>query len=274
MRKFLPPEERPPAGMKTPWGLRFLDSQKREGSAKYRLIAFHHAGGSASAFRLWDRELGNDIALVAVELPGHSSRNAEPLLTDIHQIARQAAIGLLQFIDRPFFVFGHSFGAWIAFETLKIWSKQYNIAPLCFFASGGIAPHMPRIDPPVHVVTDNDEFDKILVDRYQDTTLETLRKEYPELLAALRKNIRADMTAYETYTLQDKSPLSCPIRVFSGSEDHKLVSNPNYLDEWQLYATPSTTESTTLIPGGHFYFATDAKPVVSVVLRYIKAFAV
>lgn len=277
-RKFLPKEEttNAPAVLKNPWGLRFIESQKREETAKIRLVAFHYAGGSSSAFRLWDRELGSDIALVAVELPGHAGRFAEPMLTDIHEIAKEVAKNLVQFLDRPFFVFGHSAGSIIAFETIKIWAKPpYNVAPLCFFASGDRAPHFPRLDAhesPSHTVNNNEEFDKIITRRYQDPTLETVKKNYPDLLESLRKCIRGDMTAYERYKLRDHTPLPCPIRAFAGDNDIRLIEFPEYLDEWQQYASKQTSDPPALIPGGHFYFNTDAKPVVSRILREMKPF--
>lgn len=68
-------------------------------------------------------------------------------------------------LDRPFFFFGHSFGAIVAFEVARILLKEYSIlnlqtpvalfslirtdvAPLCLFASGQSAPHLLKPDSP------------------------------------------------------------------------------------------------------------------------------
>lgn len=278
-RKFLPKGETDVSAptVKNPWAIRFMDSQKREDSAKVRLIAFHYAGGSASAFRLWDKELGSNVSLVAVELPGHAGRYSEPILTNVREIAEQAAQHLLPYLDRPFFVFGHSAGSMIAFETTKIWSRPpYNLAPRCFFASGDPAPHFTRLqqhEVPSHKIADDDTFDRLITDRYKDPTLAQMKKEYPDLLAALRKCLRADMTAYETYKLADDARLPCPIRTFAGMNDTRIVEFYEYLDEWQQYSDTPCTDEPTLLPGGHFYFNSDAKPIVSAILKQIRSFS-
>lgn len=118
---------------------------------------------------------------------GHSSRNAEPLLTDIHQMARQAALGrfhsIISFLHLQdsynilidhFLYLDTALGLSLPLRQLKCGNNsiipnlspalhltnRYKVAPLCFFASGGIAPHIPKVDAHTHTITNDDEFDK------------------------------------------------------------------------------------------------------------------
>lgn len=173
-------------------------------------------------------------------------------------------------------MFGHSAGSLIAFETIKVLSKPpYNLTPLLFIASGGRAPHFPRLisaTSPTHLAETDEEFDRLMVERYQNRTLERVKNEFPELLSVLRNTIRADMAAVETYVLKDNTPLPCPIKAYTGSDDKYVIAPPEYLNEWQLYSAAPTKAGPTLFDGAHFYFEENAKPVTKAILQDIAEF--
>src|SRR5688572_2556590 len=79
--------------------------------ASMRLFCFHYAGGSASLYRLWARQLPSSIEVCPIELPGREDRRSEPPLTRFPELLDRLARMVRPFLDRPYVLFGHSFGA-------------------------------------------------------------------------------------------------------------------------------------------------------------------
>ncbi len=82
------------------------------GQAALRLVTFHWAGGSASAYNgpAW-RELPAGCELLAVQLPGREKRNGEPTPKTAQEAAKLAAKGLSKFFAAgsvPTVIFAHS----------------------------------------------------------------------------------------------------------------------------------------------------------------------
>jgi surfactin synthase thioesterase subunit len=122
-----------------------------------RIFCFPHAGGSPRAFLGWQAGLGDDAEIVGICRPGREHRTAEPAPTMQEFIDGAAtAIGTVTEADgRPFYLFGHSLGALVAFEvcrrlagataaTAATWADQTarRIAPRHFVASGCSAPSL------------------------------------------------------------------------------------------------------------------------------------
>jgi surfactin synthase thioesterase subunit len=116
-----------------------------------RIFCFPHAGGSPRAFLGWQAGLGDDAEIVAICRPGREHRSAEPAPTIQEFIDGAAtAIGAVTEADRrPFYLFGHSLGALVAFEVCRRLAganaaghTARRIAPRHFVASGCSAPSL------------------------------------------------------------------------------------------------------------------------------------
>lgn len=60
--------------------------------------------------------------------------------TDIPTIVKQSVEqGIVSFLDRPFFLFGHSFGSLVAFEAARFLQKNYSI--FRFISFGNVTIH-------------------------------------------------------------------------------------------------------------------------------------
>ena len=83
------------------------------------LFAFPHAGGGITAYQSWPEHLPDHVELMAVSLPGHGSRLNEPVISDIDTLSEAAAMEIRHSPARqlPCALFGHSFGAVVAFEV-------------------------------------------------------------------------------------------------------------------------------------------------------------
>jgi medium-chain acyl-[acyl-carrier-protein] hydrolase len=228
-----------------------------------RLFCFHHAGATAATFRPWRDVVPDGIEIVAVQLPGRDYRFAEPLLTDIRQIVSQLVESLPPLLDKPFVIFGHSLGALIGFDLIRLLRTRGWRQPEMLIASGRNAPQFRWRDAGIQSLPD-DEF--IAAVRDYNGTPESLLAE-----ASLRElwlpRLRADLTISGMYEYVDQHPLSCPILVMFGDED-SLVSGPG-LHAWLGHTTASVRF--LRFPGNHFFLHNDAALVLAKLNEELRA---
>ncbi|MEV7124025.1 thioesterase II family protein [Kitasatospora griseola] len=106
-----------------------------------RLLCLPYAGGSATAYVPWTMPLAQaGISLIAAQLPGRQDqlhlpthRTFELLVADLADQAQR--------IGAPYAVFGHSFGATLAFDLARELQRRGTRMPVCLIVSGAPAPH-------------------------------------------------------------------------------------------------------------------------------------
>lgn len=212
--------------------------------AKLRLFCFPYAGGGASVFRSWSDHLPAQVEICAVQLPGRENRLKDMPFTRLAPLAQAIAAELPLYLDRPFALFGHSLGAAIAFEVASLLRQREGVLPVCLFASGRVAPHLP--DPEmIHHLPDN-----LFIDRLRDyngTPEDILQND--ELMHFLLPMLRADFEVNETYISTQSKLLDCPIYAFRGSQDDIMTFEE--VAAWGEQTNDSFTLRT--IPGDHFF---------------------
>lgn len=112
--------------------------------ARPKMFCFPHAGGGASFYRNWERNLRGLADVRAVQLPGREERFREPRYYSIHRLADalfEAEEGRGWF-DGACILFGHSMGAKIAFEVARRLVLQGR-PPALLLVSGSRPVHMP-----------------------------------------------------------------------------------------------------------------------------------
>jgi len=130
----------------------FVSSSSLEEGKKPRLRLFcvPQAGCGAWAFHGWSGRLPPGVELMPIELPGRNTRRGEP--PDAHATLEALAKAAVDALAEPHFaedapeyaLFGHSVGAWLAFEmTLEI-ERRVAAAQ----RDDGHPPLRPRLKPP------------------------------------------------------------------------------------------------------------------------------
>src|SRR5690349_9028549 len=83
-------------------------------AARLRLFCFPFAGGSATAYHRFVQSLPPEIEAASLQLPGRGFRLREPALTTLEALFDGVTGAIAPRLDRPFALFGHSFGAMMA----------------------------------------------------------------------------------------------------------------------------------------------------------------
>lgn len=217
----------------------------RRPGASMRLFCLPYAGGSASAYRNWAASLPLHIEALPVQLPGRETRLREPCITSVPLLVQALAEGLHPFLDRPFALFGHSFGALVGFELCRHLRRRGLRPAGRLFVSARAAPHLPARRPPIHHLADDDLVAELY--RLEGTPVTVLECE--ELMRLVLPTVRADFTAAESYGYRSEDPLACPIIAFAGVGDAEVSLDE--VDAWRNHT--SQPFSQTLVPGGHFF---------------------
>lgn len=105
----------------------WLKSQGNLNEKKYRIICCGHAGSSHVDFVNWKNKLNHDVEILAVSLPARCERIKEPVVSDIHIMANEIAKQIKELPSLPTSIFGHSFGAVLAYELgLKLSCSEFT----------------------------------------------------------------------------------------------------------------------------------------------------
>jgi medium-chain acyl-[acyl-carrier-protein] hydrolase len=218
--------------------------QRNDQHARMQLFCFPYAGGGASVFRTWQAELGRAIQVVPVQLPGREARIHESLLTSVPALAETLTAEMVPLIDRPFALFGYSFGSLLAFETARLLRKR-GVAADHLFVAALSAPHCARSGRRIHHLPDAEFAHEIR--RLKGTPEAVLH--HPELMELVLPKIRADFRAYETYTYCAEPPLGCGISAMGGASDDSLSQAG--LHAWSEQTSGELT--VRMFPGDHFF---------------------
>lgn len=214
--------------------------------ASLRLFCFPHAGGTASAFRLWPKGLPRWLEVWAIQLPGRGSRWREPAIATMSALVDALVPLLASHLRQPFAFFGHSMGAALAFEVARRLATREGTEPSHVFVSSRRPAHIPSLETKLRDLPD-EEFIREINGRYGGVPNELL--ESRDLLSLLLPALRADIVALETVRASRPEPAPFPISAYGGAHDHNVPKS--HLEAWR-----DQTESlfrTRMFPGGHFY---------------------
>ena len=213
--------------------------------SRYRLFCLPYAGGGASIYHSWQRELSAEIEVCPIQLPGRENLLRETPQTRIKPLIQALSSQIESYLDLPYAVFGHSLGAWVGFELIRELRRLQRPLPAHFLVSGSKAPQLPDLKPPIHRLPDDKFLAKI--EGFKGTPEAVLQNS--ELMEQFLPILRADFAILETYFYTEEDPLDCPIAVFGGKEDSQVT--PVQLTAWQ-HQTEAEFDL-QMFDGDHFF---------------------
>jgi len=182
-----------------------------------RLVAVPYAGGGATVFHGWRDSLPVGVETCVVQLPGRQDRWQEKALTRVDEIADRTAAEVGSRPHALTVLYGHSFGALVAFEVARRLQANGHPAESLVVGARG-APQLPYTESPIHDASEH-ALVEALGERY-GAPIAALQN--PELLRLALVGLRGDLEALETYRYVEGEPLKTSVTVLRGRQDASL----------------------------------------------------
>lgn len=232
----------------------WLPYRQGKDESAMRLWCFHWFGASASAYGTWEWNLSEDVELCAVQLPGREERVGQQPFSS----AKEAAAAIVQhlrpmFEDKPYALFGHSSGCWIAYEVAILLRQADVPAPSILIVSDFPAPQTPVDLRPWKPTTgmSEREFQEEIVGWGLPRTL--FERNQWELFENI---LRDEFRQFDEYEFDgDEEPLTCPVSAFLSQKDPKVgpeTGNPELMEGWAGLST-HLHMTVDVFFGDHFY---------------------
>ncbi|KPC60638.1 thioesterase II family protein [Streptomyces chattanoogensis] len=214
-----------------------------------KMMCLPYAGAGAGVYRPWQRLSSPRLEAVPIQLPGREEEFTEPFYTSVSEAVERttARIRTAAGSDR-FVLFGHSFGAVLAFEVTQHLLAIGGPLPEHVIVSGAVSPRRRR---QLKVSDVDDEQAVNDVQAMTGRSVEALH--HPELRSLLLPVMRADVRLLSNYVPTTSEPLPMPLTAMRGREDHS-VPVPDWLD-WAAFAA-GPFEAVEMA-GGHMYLTDD-----------------
>lgn len=231
---------------------------RQPGPVKLRLLALPCAGGSATMYLRWRRNLPDWVELHPVELPGRGSRLGEACIEDFDALVEQLCSELHERMQGGYALFGHSMGALLAYGMARHQCRRGAVPPRALFVSACAAPS--RRDPKRFADRHDDE--ALMADlREQGGTPEAVLA-HPELLRMTLDVLGADYRVCESFCAVPDTPLPIPLHALAGWRD---AISPDCIAAWRQAG--SSRFSLDWFEGGHFFIRDQEQAVLQTLTR-------
>ncbi|MFF2354189.1 thioesterase II family protein [Kitasatospora sp. NPDC058115] len=242
---------------------RWLRQYRPAPDAAVTLVAFPHAGGSASYFQPLSAALGPQTEVLCLQYPGRQDRRHEPCLDTVEAFVDAICTVLGPRTGRPLVFFGHSMGAVLGYETARRLEAERAVDLLGLIVSGRRSPTTTRHET-VHLRDDAGVIAE--VQRLNGTDSALLEDE--DIRRMILPCLRADYTAVETYAHRAGPPLRSPITVLTGDADPQVTRQE--AERWSEVTSGGFRLHS--FPGGHFYLNSQQGPVTRALTDSLTAF--
>jgi amino acid adenylation domain-containing protein len=209
-----------------------------------------------------------DIAVYAVEYPGHNPNRLDESFEDTETTARMVVDELTAALSGPVVLWGHCFGASVTVEVARLLEER-NVDLRHVFLGAKLLPKPELMREAIGYVggmTDS-EIIQWLVEQTGLTRADGLEPDQVEFICRMfRHDVVTGhsylLTAYET---PGSITLSTPV-TFVGAKDDRVIADYRYdYAEWRRVATDVRLRA--LNWGGHYFTRTRATEVAAMVVE-------
>ncbi|MFI7501487.1 thioesterase II family protein [Streptomyces sp. NPDC049687] len=224
---------------------------ERKPDARQILFCLGFCGGGTRVYSEWSGVLSPETELAAICYPGREGRFAEEFAEDWEALVQDSLSAVLSAADRPYVLFGHSLGGWMAFD-LAVRIKE----------SGGRAPDavvVSSANSPLRQLHGHDMWPNSPRQDHSDEQLMNWMKTFgilpqyvlddPDLREMALNLMRADIRVRDSFRYRHGSTVDVPLQLFTGDSDK--VIEPNAAGHWRELAAGEFRHD--VLPGSHFY---------------------
>ncbi|MET0234561.1 MAG: amino acid adenylation domain-containing protein [Kibdelosporangium sp.] len=193
------------------------------------------SGSGCGRYRAWQKELGDAVAVIGVQLPGRENRLADAHPRSLAELLSAVADEVVALVDpdQPLIVFGESFGGLIAYELTR-WLGEEGSWPKALVLAACEPPHVTcGIDE--HTARVDDELAAAALD--EDTR------------AQVRALVRRDLELTVGYVLPASPGVEAEVHVWGGEDDDQAA--PDKLDMWSEFLGSEVARRQ--FTGGHVF---------------------
>ena len=215
-------------------------------------------------FHHWADAFASDIEVRALQLPGRQERLHEGVLTSSMAAVEGIAAALQVLPPAPLVLYGHSYGAILAFEL----ARRLRATPYCpqaLVLAARRAPQLARRGRSIAKLPD-EEFKEML---YQEYGTPRSVIDNHQLMELALPALRADFHAVESYTYVPDAPLEIPLLALHGTQD--TLVRKEEMAAWRDVCSGSFQLEE--VKAGHFFIDTHREWVlakVDSVLRSVR----
>lgn len=225
-----------------------------------QLFLLHFAGGNQYSYSFLKPHLEGTFQCISLELPGRGKRFSEPLLRSKKQ-AINDYLGQIKAArnDAPFFIYGHSMGAIMAFEVAAMLESLGDV-PRAVIATGSAGPDIKREE--IRYNLKDEAFINVLQEM-GGTPDEVIQNK--ELLELFMPIIRADFEVVENPDLPSADALSqvTIYAVMGNNEEHA-----GKIANWNNYTKVESNQH--LFEGGHFFIQENEEKLAELIINASK----
>eukprot|EP01124_Arcella_intermedia_P035147 TRINITY_DN8877_c0_g1_i1.p1 TRINITY_DN8877_c0_g1~~TRINITY_DN8877_c0_g1_i1.p1 ORF type:complete len:253 (-),score=41.70 TRINITY_DN8877_c0_g1_i1:340-1098(-) len=236
--------------------------------ATHRLFCFAYSGGTPSAlFHSWSKNLPKNVEVVGVCMPGRGRRMLEKPYFNMKDLIEDLGRHIVPLLDKPFFVYGHSLGAMIAYELIQYLVQRNLPLPARFFPAACSAPSESTGKIPEGAIPHKlKSYDQMiaLLRSYSGTPDEIL--ENRELMEVILPYIQADFSISEEYAHKHTALLKVPVTYLCAAED-ALVSPER--QNWKAHTQGDYQQID--FQAGHFFISTHTDDLLRHLTRELRA---
>ncbi len=225
------------------WSRQF---HKPESPGSLPLLVFPHAGAGASAYRDFSKVLSTTFEVIVFQYPGRQDRAAEQALHSLPEIAAGAFAEFWASEHNrgvPIVAFGHSMGAMVAFEFVRLAEAQGTRVNQ-LNVSATVAPCHAAAKPSHPTDDDEELLNHLLALEGTDSSVLADR----DLMRLTLPVVKADFKAFDAYSCAEDVKVAAPIHAMGGDQDPYVTLSDLY--GWGKH---TDTVRVTMFDGGHFY---------------------
>ncbi|MEN9865650.1 MAG: erythronolide synthase, 3 and 4, partial [Pseudomonadota bacterium] len=183
-------------------------------AAPVKLLCLHCAGGNPAMFHEWARHLGQQVELLAVQLPGRGDLIEVDTPATLAELVQALLPGLVERLQGcHFHLLGHSLGALLAWELAQALAHSHGLLAQAVWLVGAAAPQTvgSRADFVAMAATNLPG----LFPGYSVAMDDAVRQ---DLIALLLR----DLALLDRYRYQHSKPLALPLLHFCAGDDTVL----------------------------------------------------